>query len=206
MSAGEGRSRRTKVERIIDEYDLEGLGTTLVDRWTGESDERWSLRDLADDVNQRLLEAALRDAGEQPLEGEVENYYRLLREDDVSAGARTEARGALERTGIDVEALQSDFVSHQAVHTYLTDRQEVSFESASDEERLESARATVRRLQNRTETVSENTIGGLRDAGILDLDEFAVITDLGVVCDACGTRYDLDSLLEQGGCECQQED
>lgn len=198
-----GRSRRTKVERVIEEYDLRGLETTLVDRWTGETGDRWSLRDLADDVNQRILESALRGAGEQPLEGEVENYYRLLREDDVSAGARTEARSALERAGIDVDDLQSDFVSHQAVHTYLTDRQEVSYEGASDEERLESARATIRRLQSRTETVSENTIGGLRDADILALADFTVIADVGIVCEECGSRYDLDSLLEQGGCDCQ---
>jgi len=206
MGESQGRSRRTKVERLIEEYDLEGLETTLVARWTGEGEERWSLRDLADYVNERVLEAALLAAGEQPLDGEVENYYRLLEDDDVSAGARTEARSQIERAGVDVDALQRDFVSHQAVHTYLTDRQEVSYEGTSEAERLESARDTVSRLESRTETVAENTIGGLENAGILDLGEFSVMASVAVVCEECGTRYDLDTLIEQGGCDCRHDE
>ncbi len=206
MGSGSNASRRTKVERVIEEYDLHGLGSTLVDRWTGEADERSSLRDLAAAVNRRILEATLREAGEQPLEGEVENYYRLLRGDDVSAGARTEARSALERAGVDVDALISDFVSHQAVHTYLTERQEASYEGASEAERLDSARSTVRRLQSRTETVTENTVAGLRDADILRLAEFTVIADVSVICEVCGSQHDPDTLLDQGGCDCQVDD
>lgn len=37
----------SKVSRVIDEYDLDGLGAVLVDRWTSEGDERFSLRELA---------------------------------------------------------------------------------------------------------------------------------------------------------------
>ena len=203
MTEGTGRSRRTKLERIIDEYDLQELESVLVERWTADSGERWSLRELATFVNQRVLEAALRDAGEQPLEGEIENHYRLLTSEDVSAGARTEARRELERAGIDVDALQSDFVSHQAVHTYLTDRQEVSFEPRSDEDRLARGAETIRRLENRTGTVAESTVEQLRDAGVLELGEFSVLTSVTFLCEECGRQLDLDDLLEEGGCDCR---
>ncbi|MEF8853965.1 MAG: hypothetical protein V5A24_00470 [Haloarculaceae archaeon] len=206
MGSSQGRSRRTKVERVMDEYDLQGLESTLVSRWTGDGEDRWSLRDLADYVNERLVEAALLEAGEQPLDGEVENYYRLLEDEDVSAGARTEARSQIERAGVDVDELQRDFVSHQAVHTYLTDRQEVSYEGASAAERLESARDTVSRLGSRTETIAENTVGGLHNAGLLDIGEFSVMTSVAVVCEECGSRYDFDTLIQQGGCDCRNDD
>jgi hypothetical protein len=203
MGTGSGGKRLTKVERVVDEYDLDGIESTLATRWTGDGDDRWSLRDLADFFNERVLEAALLSAGEQPLDGEVANYYRLLTTDDVSAGARTEARKQLERAGVDVDDLRSDFVSHQAVHTFLTSRQEVTYEGASGEQRLESSRDTINRLESRTESVTRNTVGALRDADVLDIEEFSVIADVAVVCDDCGRRHDVSSLLVRGGCQCQ---
>lgn len=202
MASSSG-GRRTKVERVVDEYDLGDVETELVERWTGESGERWSLRDLADYFNEQVLATALADADMQPLDGEVENYYRLLSADDVSAGARTEARSQLERAGVDVDALQDDFVSHQAIHTYLTDRKEVSYEGTSDEERLSNASETLRRLERRTESVAENTVDRLRNAGDLDVEDFSVLVSVGIVCEECGRQHDVESLLEQGGCDCQ---
>ena len=49
-------------------------------RWTRE-DDRGSLRELADWLNERLLEAPLSEAGVQTVDGEVTNYYRLLTDD-----------------------------------------------------------------------------------------------------------------------------
>ncbi|MFC7007207.1 rod-determining factor RdfA [Halalkalicoccus salilacus] len=113
--------RGGKVGRVIREYGLDGLGTELEIRWTGKGGDQYSLRALADRFNQRVLEAALEDAGVRSLEGDVENRYRLLTDDDVSAGMHQQARRELERAGVDVDALESDFVSHQSIYTYLTD-------------------------------------------------------------------------------------
>ncbi len=195
--------RRTKIERVVDEYDLDGIEATLAERWTGEGQDRWSLRDLADFFNERVLEAALEATGRQPLDGEVTNYYRLLTDEAVSAGDRTEARSELERAGVDVDALLTDFVSHQAVHTFLTKRQELSYEGTSDEERVEKARETLRRLESRTGTVADNTVARLRDTGDLDLESFSVLVSVNIVCEDCGRQHDVETLLEQGGCDCQ---
>lgn len=58
------RGRRSKVARLIDEYEWTGLGATLEARWTADGSERASLRDLADQFNERVLEAALREASQ----------------------------------------------------------------------------------------------------------------------------------------------
>jgi hypothetical protein len=49
----------SKVARLIEEYELEGLGADLEARWTGDDNERMSLRDLATFFNQQLLRQAL---------------------------------------------------------------------------------------------------------------------------------------------------
>jgi len=58
-----GTNMNTKVARVIREYDLDGMGANLEAAWTGEAGERTSLRDLADEFNEAVLEAALRESG-----------------------------------------------------------------------------------------------------------------------------------------------
>lgn len=202
MTDAERSRRRTKVERVVDEYDLDGLAADLAARWTGTGDERASLRELADDVNERILAAALSQAAVDVLDGEVSNMYRLLTADDVPARERTEARARLEREGLDVEDLRSDFVSHQAVHTFLTERQNVTYEGADSEERIDNARTTLRRLEGRIESVTENTIERLRATEDLDVGDIGAFVSLQVVCNDCGRQYDVETLLEDRTCGC----
>lgn len=65
-------------------------------------------------------------AGIQLLAGEVESLYRLLTADDIGAAEQTCARRRLEREGIDVQSLLSNFVSYQSVRTYLTNHAALS--------------------------------------------------------------------------------
>jgi hypothetical protein len=197
-----GSGRRTKVERIIDRYEVPELETTLVERWTATGEERSSLRELARDVNVGLLEAALAEAGVDTLDGEVQNYYRLLADDDVSAGRRTEARSRIDRAGVDVDQLERDFVSHQAVHTFLTERAGVSYEGAPREGRIERTRQSLQRLRGRVETVADNNLVRLAEAGDLDVGDVSVLLSVTAVCNDCGRQYDLDTLLDEGQCAC----
>jgi hypothetical protein len=203
---GKTRTSRSKVARVIQEYDLEGLNNELVSLWTGEGTERYSLRELETYVNQRILRAAMQEADMDPLMGEVENLYDLLTGNETSEGVRLEARKRLERAGVDVDQVQDDFVSHQSIHTYLKQHLEVSYDrSESDDERIERANSTILSLQNRTEAVTEGTLQNLDNSGVLDLDGFEVFIDIRVTCDACGRYYEINELLERGGCECQQD-
>lgn len=201
-------SRNSKVGRLLVEHDLSGVGEELEHRWLGDGGERQSLRDLAQMFNRLLLEAALEREGERPVDGEVENLYRLLTDDGVGTAARTEAETKLNRAGIDVEALRRDFVSHQAVHTYLTKYRLVESPSTAEsaEAAIENRRETLQRLRHRLVAVTERTLESLRDTGHLSISSFDVMVRVSVYCDDCGTTTDVMELLVRRGCRCQISD
>jgi len=201
-SGSEGATN--KVERVIDEYDLTGLGEELERRWLGEGREEQSLRDLADYFNRQVLRSAVESANMAPLEGEVKNTYELLTGDDVTEGARTQARNRLERDGIDVDELEGDFVSHYAIHTYLREFRDVQYQSGDDETQVEKSIQTIQRLESRLTAVTKRNVETLRSTDRLDIGSVDVITDVQVVCEDCGRQYDPVSLLEQGACECRR--
>jgi hypothetical protein len=191
----------SKVGRVIEEYNLDGQGAWLEAHWTGDGVERRSLRDLADAFNERVLGAAMRDAGMDSLETDVERAYRLLTDDDASSGARVELRNELEWNGVDVERVESDFVSHQAIHTYLRRVRDAQREEPDVDPR-EKELETIQRLQGRTRVVTTDSLERLAKQGELTLDEFDVLVDVRVVCDRCGSQYQVADLLAQGGCDC----
>ena len=194
---------RGKVERVIDSRDLQGLGETLARRWTAPGDRRLSLRELADLFNRRVLDAALVDAGHDLLAGEVEALYDLLTGAGDESATRTKALTRLGRLGVDVEAVRSDFVSHQAVHTYLTEHRGVAPPSDDDgRSRLEKRAAVVRRLRNRLVAVATESLEALERSGDLDLGSVEVLTTVSVFCEACGTTRSLQEVLDAGGCDC----
>ena len=192
----------SKVSRLIDEYDLSGIDEQLIDSWTGDGDDRRSLRALADYFNRELLRAAMTEAGMTTLDGEVENTYRLLTAEDVSIGVRTQAETTLERNGIDPDRLQQDFVSHQAIHTYLTKHRGIERPSEPTEDRAEKTENTIQRLSSRLVAVAEKRLRSLRDTGTITLGTFSVLVDVRVVCEDCGTHADVRTLLADGGCDC----
>jgi DNA-binding transcriptional ArsR family regulator len=196
--------RRIKVVRLLDEYDLTGVGDTLVQRWTASGEERMSLRDLADFFNQELLRTAMADAGMEPLAGEVENTYKLLTADDVSEADRTRTERRLEREGVDVEQLRRDFVTYQAIRTYLKDYRDASY-AADDRDRTEVEKENIQRLRGRILTVTESKLDQLKRNEDLDIGDFRTFVDINVLCEDCGARYSIEELLERGECECGDE-
>lgn len=191
---------RSKVGRLIGEHGLDGIGSDMESRWTREED-RWSLRELADWFNERVLAATLTDAGVGTVEGEVSNYYRLLTDDDVSDDARIQARRRLEQAGVDVERLRGEFVTYQAIRSYLQDVRDATY-SEETTTTPESVQRRIDSLAGRTERVATDGIEQLRTNGAIDLGEFRVFTDTQVYCQECNSQYDIETLLRNGGCEC----
>ncbi|WP_435197417.1 rod-determining factor RdfA [Natronomonas sp. EA1] len=201
-SGGGGSGRQLKLARLIDEYDLAGLGEELERKWTASGDERLSLRDLATLVNRRLLRSAMTEAGMQPLAGEVENVYRLLTDDEVSTADRTRTVRRLEREGVDIESLRSDFVTYQAVRSFL--KRDRGAEYASDERDRTTVEAeNIQQLRGRVLSVTEGKLSRLRNTDELTLGEFRLFAELSVLCEDCGQRYEAVELLERGGCDCE---
>lgn len=199
------RSQHGKVGRLIEKYDLQGLGDELERRWTAEGDERASLRDLADMFNRRLLEQAMREAGTTSIGSEVDNLYRLLTSDDVTSGVRTRAENRLQREGLDVEQLQKDFVSYQAIRTYLKKYRGASYDPPSDRDQIEKDGESIQRLRSRLTTVTEEKLERLRDTERITLGDFRLFTEIDVLCEECGSQYPVSELLDRGGCDCDQE-
>jgi len=189
-------------------YDLAITNQSLVERWRGEGRDRMSLRELATFFNERLLDAALESAGASRIDGEVGNLYRVLTADDVSSGVRTQARRQLETEGVSVETVEDHFLSHQTIHTHLTECLDVSRNEPSKDpsERRRANHDRIRALQRRTEVVSTDALDRLRQSDALALDEFDVFVDVTVLCDECGTQSDIGKLLDQGGCQCRLDE
>lgn len=193
---------RYKIPRVAEKYGLADIEDELVRLRTGE--DPLSLRNLARYFNERLLEVAMREAGIDALEGEVENVYRLLTSDETSTGVRTETKKKLERDGINVAELQSDFVSYQAVRTYLREKRDATYERQSDDDRVEQVNRSIARLRSRTTAVTEEKLSQLERTGRIDLGEFRVLLDLRIFCEDCGAQYEVGDLLEEGGCDCER--
>ncbi|SMO59217.1 rod-determining factor RdfA [Halorubrum cibi] len=199
-----GSGSTSKVERMIEKYDLEGLGTELEAAWTAEDGERTSLRSLAEEFNRTVLGTAMREAGGSVTQSDVESAHRTLTADDVPRSETLRTRRELERRGVDVDAVLEDFVSHQTVHTYLTtDRNARPPEGNGN--RLDERRETIERLAGRTEAVADSAVDSLADADELADRPYEVFVDVRVTCGACGTDYRVGELLERGGCGCATE-
>jgi hypothetical protein len=204
MTELEGVARKYKVGKVLSEYDLADLHNRLPDLWLGETGEEVSLRDLAERINVAIVRSALEEAGEDPLDGEAENVYRLLTEDDVSAGVRIQQQNRLERVGIDTDELERDFVTHQAVHTYLTKGLGISKESTDTTDTIEKHETRIQRLRSRLDAVMEQSLEELENAGELSIGDVDTTVTLQVYCKDCETQYEIPELLRDGGCNCSQ--
>lgn len=193
----------SKVARLIEKYGLgEAYGDRLEALWTADGSERESLRTLADRFNRRLLESVTADAGLSTVDGEVENMYRLLTDSDVSGGNRTEARRRLDQHGIDVGEVERDFVTYQAIRSYLSDYRGAEYESNEDTNRIEGVIETLQRLKSRTRSVAEKSLTSLRNTDKIILGEFRLFLEVNVLCEDCDSQYEVVELLKNGGCDC----
>lgn len=196
----------SKVHRVAERYGLDGIDDALVARRRADPPE--SLRDLARFFNHRVLAAAMRDAGMDPLDGEVENTHRLLTDDDVGAGMRTQARNRLEREGIDVDSLADDFVSYASIDRHLTERLGVEragsgSDGSDDEDRVEELRQRVLSLQGRTAAVTERTLDQLRSVDGIAVGDPDVLVDITVSCADCDTHLPVREFFARNGCDCR---
>jgi S-adenosylmethionine:diacylglycerol 3-amino-3-carboxypropyl transferase len=193
-----------KIDRVVNEYGLAGMGDELEERWLGTNEtEQSSTRELADYFNKEILRSAIRESDTFTLSGDVEEVYRAL-DDDESADA-TLVRSRLEQSAIDVEAVTSDFISHQTVHRYLKEHREVERPERDPERKLADAVSVVQQLQGRTIAVTEQKIETLKNNDIVSVGEFSVLNDVQVICESCGRSHEVTSFFEQGGCGCDAE-
>jgi hypothetical protein len=193
----------TKIDRVIREYGLDGLGDELERRWLSEEENRSSVRELTDLFNQRVLRAELEAQNVFSLGENVEHLYRSLVGETADGEDSTLIRARLEQNGVDTDALTDRFVSHQTVYRYLTEHRGVEQPEQPNEDRIERVEQTVQGLRGRTTAVTEQSLESLRSKGLVTLGEFEVLNDIKVFCEDCGRSYDVTELLERGRCACE---
>lgn len=190
-----------KVGTVIKKYELDSVNDNLIADWTGQRGDPKSVRTLADQLNCRLLRAEMRTADMDIVEGQVKNLHRLLTDDNALEAVRIQARNVLTDNGINVEQLENTFVSHQTVYRHL--RSCLDIEKESDTLSIEKELTRINRMQNRAETVVDDTVSRLRDGEELALNNFEVLVNFRVMCEECGEFYNASELLDHGGCTCQ---
>ena len=193
-----------KVGSAAAEFDLTEVHDDLDREW--QRGDGPSVRELADRFNRRILEAAYRRAGTLPIEGELDNVYRVLTGDDADSADRTRARDRLRQDGIDVEPVEAAFVSHQTLYRHLVNCLDATYETPekSTDERIEEWRTRLLALQSRTVDVTEQGITQLCSQDVLELGSFTVTADVAVSCEDCGRFYTVEELLDTRTCACKK--
>lgn len=209
MAEGAAADGRCKVGRVADRRGLDGLDDELVRR--REAGE--SLRALADAVNRRVLAGALEAAGVDDrgdelfgaLAGEraVEAVYDALAgEAEPARTARVRTR--LEQHGVDVDALEDDWVTHPTVRRHL--RECLGVDTAREPTiTAEDAVDTVEWARARAAGVVERTFERLHAADLVRTSDLDVTVTLQLTCAACGNTYRPRELLDRGGCACEDD-
>ncbi|WP_248897530.1 rod-determining factor RdfA [Haloplanus halobius] len=195
-------ARDYKVGRVLDRYSLDVAPEDLVERWTGAGRERTSLRELADEMNKRVLRSALLEADLTTHDQEIEDTYRILTDDDVSNGIRLQERRKLERNGVDIDQVETDLITYQAIYNFLTECYGATYEGPSDEERISSDIERIERLMSRLQAVTESDLDRLETTDRITVGEYRVFVDVQVYCRDCDSQHSINELLTSGGCQC----
>ena len=197
-------SPRNKVQQVIERRDLTGLGAELEQRWHGTGYEDHSTRDLTAVFNRRVIEQAIRAAGETPLDGEVETIHEMFTDDTVGSGDSMQARTRLTEYGIDADQLAADLVSHQTIYRFLKNVREIdtSSEAKSTADRIESTRRSLRKLESRIQSVAAQNLTQLNRRPEFTMGEFDIFVDVRVTCNDCGTSGEITQIIDEYGCEC----
>jgi hypothetical protein len=144
------------------------------------------------------------EAGVEPLTGEVEIMYENLTGDDVDPETRVEIERRLNREGINTDSLIDNFVSHQAIHTYLATFRGATQSTSDPQTEMTDGRRTINRLQSRVRNVVENTLRTIQNAGGIVLCNADIFVSVTVACNDCGTQKEVNQLLDDNGCDCEQ--
>lgn len=191
-----------KVGTVAAAYSLADVHDDLARAWGAEDGP--SVRELTDTFNKRVLEVAFREAGTLPIDGEIDNIYRVLTTDEADAADRTRARDRLQQVGIAVDEVEDALVSHQTLYRHLVNCLDASHGETdkTPEERVSEWRTRLLALQHRTTDISTQGIDQLRSADAVDIGSFTVTTEVTVSCEDCGRFYTVEEFLDAGECDC----
>jgi hypothetical protein len=187
-----------KVCRVLDERGLDGYDERMLSEWQGGGGNRKGYRELERWLNVTLLRREMDQVGLSTLGGEAGSKYERLRGEDARAA---EVANVLEREGIDVDSLQSDFVSYGVVRTHLTECLDATYEPDTSTDWETDAIDIAR--EHAGETIQEAVDSLISNGDITAANDVTVHLDVELECEACQTRTPLRRALRRGElCTC----
>lgn len=189
-----------KVAETAWAYRLSGLPQELGEYWGTDKDDhdRQSITDITAYLNRMTIEAACEQAGMDLIDGEAENFRRLLMDDDVDSGTQEEARGKLTRHGVNVDVLEDNLVAPATVYRHLTKC--LGLEHQREALTPDSGIRRVSDSRDHLKSVVRGTLDRLGHGPAVD----SVTVGVKVTCAHCGRVHDAFRLIEEAGCDCQQ--
>lgn len=190
-----------KVDHVGQKHDLQHLDDRIRRR---RENEDYSLRDLETYINARVLRAAMEQVDMDVLDGQAEDYYRRLADEDEGSLKRKEVRRHLKTAGVDVDDTADDFVCYQTVRKHLNECLDIST-SEEYEPNLRESRNRIGALRTRVKSVVHSIVERLRKYDVLDIGEPDVMVTVKVRCSECSRIYSLVELFDSRGCGCKTD-
>lgn len=211
MTDGGSSNCSCKIGRNIAQYKLSDLDLELTHRYR---EIGASLRDLADYVNQRVLAAALTAAdvdvtdalyGAVSDEDALTALYEALDSDDTPAERTARVRTRLTQLGVDVEAVEADWVTHPTVRTHLRECLEIETKRTATIT-PDEARDTIEWARTQCANIVDQTFTRLQHADMLSTGPLDATVTIQITCTRCGTTYRPSQLLTHRTCDCTSPD
>jgi hypothetical protein len=182
-----------KIDRAIRKFECVGLRDDIADQYVNQD---MSLRELETFINTRFVKAALQPYG-NPTERDPETITAILSNpDDYEPRTVTRVETQLQNAGVDVEELQSMFITYRTVKNYLNKQLDIDT-SVSESIDMYTARQTISWAKSRCEGVITTTLQRMMNAGLLeDTPGVDVTVEARVMTDSTDARPTLTSFIE----------
>ncbi|MDR5655957.1 hypothetical protein RH831_02005 [Halodesulfurarchaeum sp. HSR-GB] len=179
--------RKLKLQRLKEEYDLEGLDDELKHQYENQNK---ALRDLAAYVNIEIARQFFQDKPFSP-----EHVYRVLNEpDEFSKRTETELRKRLSEEGIDIDELRKDWVEHMTVRSYLNRVLNIDTSRQRQSRTHNEVLTDIRGVLNQEESIIAEILETVDD---FDGEKWDIHTDLRLINDKTGESIRVEDYFRE---------
>lgn len=193
-------SHHCKVCRVLDNRHITNGDDRLLTRWYGDSTQRMGYRKLARWLNVTMLRQEMDRVGLSTLGGEAKSKYDRLRGTDPTIAA--EIRDTLEAEGINMNQLESDFVSYGVIRTHIKECLGGEREETSSDWERDSIEIT---RDHATQKTAEAVTSLLNKGAIESSGDITVNLAVELECELCHAQIPLVRALRRGYvCDCNQ--
>jgi hypothetical protein len=210
-SEGLAEGRRTrKLDVVVDKYNLDGIVDELESRWSRKNpEERYSIRELEKHFNSAVIRTVLEEeVGYSPVDYNPEQIFEILNDGEgVSESDERFIRQWME-DNVDLEELESDFVSYYSIFTFLRDVRNAESPNQLDNSPEKAKERGIDRIEQKKSNLKQGTdraLKGVKKANVVADNDYDIRVSVRVECPDCGTVLPGVEFIRQGGCECSVE-